>query len=327
MRIQRRGLFPPCTGQLRGSFDEYPYNASAAQTACARSNVQTIIVFTLVNGAIYALLASGMNLIFGAARMINLVHTAFAMLAAYGVFFLTQERGLGVIESSLMAVVAVTILGLLVYQGLLNRVRQHPQAVLLITMALAMAFQELMILRFTSAPKLLERLISGSTVILGVRVVNQHLLIVGAAALIILLIWLLLTRTRLGIAIRATADDAETANLMGISTPRTLLVTMGIGTALAAAAGVFMGPLWTLTPFMWLRPMTMVLVIIVLGGLGSLKGSIIGAFIIALVESLVYVLMPAYSYLSTVFALLVMAVMLVVRPGGLFGVVFEEERL
>ena len=286
-----------------------------------------IIVYTLVNGAVYALMASGMTLIFGAARLVNLAHTAFAMLAAYGMFFLIRERGFGLIESSLIVLIAVVLLSLLVYQGLLNRVRQHPQAILLITMALAMVFQEVMLLRFTGTPKPMVPFIEGHTVIFGVRVINQHLLVVGAAVAVIIVILLVLRKTKLGITIRAVADDAETANLMGISIPRTLLITMGMGTALAAVAGILMSPLWTLTPFIWLSPITMILVIVVLGGLGSIKGSLIGAFIIALVENLVVFLLPRHAYLSTVFALLVMAVMLAVRPGGLFGIVFEEERL
>lgn len=286
-----------------------------------------IIVYTLVNGAVYALLASGMTLIFGAARMINLVHTAFAMLAAYGMFFLIREQGLGIAESSLIVLVAIVALSLLVYQGLLNRVRQHPQAVLLITMALAMVFQEAMLLRFSGTPRHITPFIEGFTVIAGVRVINQHLLIMGTAAVVIALILLVLRRTKLGITIRAVADDPETANLMGISIPRTLLITMGIGTALAAVAGILMSPLWTITPLMWLSPMTMILVIIVLGGLGSIKGGIIGAFIIALAENLVVFLLPRYAFLSTTVALAVMATMLAVRPGGLFGIIFEEEKL
>ena len=286
-----------------------------------------IIVLTLVKGAVYALLASGMTLIFGAARMINMVHTAFAMLAAYGMFYLMRELGLGIAESSLIVLLAVVLLSLAVYQGLLNRVRQHPQAILLITMALAMVFQELMQLRFTGTPRPVLPFIDGRTVVFGVRVMNQHLLIVGATVVVIIIIMLVLRKTKLGITIRAVADDPETANLMGISVPRTLLITMGLGTALAAVTGILMSPLWTITPWMWLSPLTMILVIIVLGGLGSIKGSIIGALIIALVENLVVFLLPRYAFLNTTFALAIMAIVLAVRPGGLFGIMFEEERL
>jgi branched-chain amino acid transport system permease protein len=105
------------------------------------------------------------------------------------------------------------------------------------------------------------------------------------------------------------------------------MVTMGIGTALAGVAAVLVAPLQGVIYYMWLAPLTMVLVIVVLGGLGSIKGSIIGAFIIALVEALVFTLIPTLAYLYTVAALAVMVVMLVVKPAGLFGTLFEEERL
>jgi branched-chain amino acid transport system permease protein len=138
---------------------------------------------------------------------------------------------------------------------------------------------------------------------------------------------LLLAKTKLGIAIRAAANDAEVANLMGISIERTGMATMGIAAALAALAGIAVAPSQILLPEMWMAPLVMMLVIVVLGGLGSIKGSIIGAFIIALVETLIVFLVPQGAYLKVTFALLVMVIVLVVRPGGLFGIIFEEERL
>jgi branched-chain amino acid transport system permease protein len=289
--------------------------------------IERIIISTLVTGGVYALLASGFSLIFGMAHIINLAHTAFYMLAAYGMYIFTRQIGLGVIESIVITIVSVTVLGLLAYQFLINRIRQHIVAVLLITIALAMFFEQLM-LRFFGAHYLsTSYLIGGFTEILGVRVLNQHLLTLGIVAVVIIIVWLLLAKTKLGIAIRATAQDAEVANLMGISVPRTLLITMGIATALAAVAGIAVAPLWTIYPYMWTSPLMMVMVIVILGGLGNIKGSFIGAFIIALAEVLVVSLVPAGSYLRMVFAMLVMVIVLVVRPGGLFGVMFEEERL
>lgn len=289
--------------------------------------IERIIISTLVTGGVYALLASGFSLIFGMAHIINLAHTAFYMLAAYGMYIFTRQIGLGVIESIVITIVAVTVLGLLAYQFLINRIRQHIVAVLLMTVALAMLFEQLMVVFFGGHYLSTSYLIGGYTEILGVRVLNQHLLTLGIVAVVIIIVWLLLAKTKLGIAIRATAQDAEVANLMGISVPRTLLITMGIATALAAVAGIAVAPLWTIYPYMWTSPLMMVMVIVILGGLGNIKGSFIGAFIIALAEVLVVSLVPAGAFLRMVFAMLVMVIVLVVRPGGLFGVVFEEERL
>ncbi|MDO9333045.1 MAG: hypothetical protein Q7T57_00775, partial [Dehalococcoidales bacterium] len=116
-------------------------------------------------------------------------------------------------------------------------------------------------------------------------------------------------------------------NLMGINVSRILLITMTIASALAAIAGVVVAPTLVLEPYMWTHPLVMIMAIVVLGGLGSVKGSLIGAFIIGFVETAVVFLLPSGSFLKGAIALIVMVVILLVRPEGLFGVVFEEERL
>ena len=249
------------------------------------------------------------------------------MVATYGLFYFTRELGLGIIPSIALTVPAVTLLGILAYRFLINPIRMHPGAVLLMTVALAMAFEELMLELFSSQYQSVYPYIPGYRLLLGVRVLNQHLVILGIVAVVIIMVWLILTKTKLGVALRATAQDAEIANLMGISVPRTLMITMGIATALAGIAATAVAPMWTIYPGMWTPPLVMIMVIVVLGGLGSIKGSVIGAFIIALVEVLVITQMSRYIYLTTVFATVVMVIVLVVRPGGLFGVMFEEERL
>jgi len=289
--------------------------------------IERIIIGTLVTGGVYALLASGFSLIFGMAHIINLAQTAFYMLAAYGMYLFTRQIGWPVIPSIVITIVAVTLLGVLSYKLFINRIRQHLVAVLLMTIALALLFEQLMLLSYGGHYLSTPYLIEGFTEILGVRVLNQRLLTLGIVAVVIFIVWLLLAKTKLGIAIRATAQDAEVANLMGISVPRTLMLTMGVATALAAVAGIAVAPLEIIHTRMWTSPLMMVMVIVVLGGLGNIKGSFIGAFIIALVEVLVVSLVPQGSFLKMVFAMLVMVIVLVVRPGGLFGIVFEEERL
>ncbi len=288
---------------------------------------EQIIILTLVTGGVYALLAIGFSLIFGNARIINLAHTGFFMLAAYGLYYFMRRLGLGAVPSIFIVLPAITLIGILAYRFLINPIREHLAAVLLMTVAIALVFQELMLWAFSSSFWAIPALIPGYTVILGVTVLNQHLLTLGIVAVVIVIVWLILSRTKLGIALRATAQDAEIANLMGISVPRTLMITMGIATALAGVAAVAVAPIWTIYPVMWSTPLVIVLVIVVLGGLGSIKGSIIGAFIIAFVQVLTVNLLPSYSYLQMVFAILVMVIVLVVRPGGLFGIMFEEERL
>ena len=289
--------------------------------------IASILILTLVNGSVYALLAAGMSLIFGVGRIINLAHTAFFVLAGYFMYYFTRRLDWGAPESAVITVVAVTLVGVLVYRFLLDRVRQHQQAILLITVALALVFQEILLATFGEFYRSSATLISGATEILGTKVQNQYILVIGVSVAVLVFLSLLLSKTKLGTAIRATANDAEVASLMGISVPRTLMVTMGIATGLAAVAAVLVGSLWIIYPMIWMQPLTMILVIVILGGLGSIKGSFIGAYIIALVEVLAVRYVPQGAFLAMPLMLLVLVIVLVVRPGGLFGIILEEERL
>jgi branched-chain amino acid transport system permease protein len=289
--------------------------------------IEGIIIQGLIKGGTYALLAVGFSLIFGVARMINLSHTCFYMLAAYGIYAFTKLLGIPIIASAALSLLATTIIGILTYRLFIDRVREHQVTVMLITLALAMVFQEWMILAFSSEPLGAPSFITGYWEIIGVKVSYQNLLTFGIALTVLLGVWAVLSKTRLGVAIRATAQDSEIANLMGINVRRILLITMALAAALAAVAGVVVAPTLTLEPRMWTSPLVMIMAIVVLGGLGSVKGSFIGAFIIGFIEVLVVFLMPGGAFLKGAFALLVMVLILLVRPEGLFGVAFEEERL
>ena len=289
--------------------------------------IEGILIIGLVRGGVYALLAVGFSLIFGVARMINLAHTCFYMLAAYGIYTFADMLGMSPILSIIISLIATTIIGLGTYKLFIDRVREHHVTVMLITLAIAMIFQECMLLAYGGHYLGAPSFIPGYQEILGVKVSYQHLLTFGVVLVVLLGVWALLSKTRLGIAIRATAQDTEIANLMGIDVSRILLITMCIAAALAAVAGVVVAPTLVLEPHMWTPPLVMIMAIVVLGGLGSVKGSFIGAFIIGFVEVLVVFLLPAGAFLKGAIALLVMVIVLLVRPEGLFGVAFEEERL
>lgn len=293
----------------------------------SQAMIEGILIIGLVRGGVYALLAVGFSLIFGVARMINLAHTSFYMLAAYGLYTFAKLLGLPLVVSILLSLVITTLIGLGTYKLFIDRIREHHVTVLLITLALAMVFQESMILAFGSHYLGAPSFVSGYWQIIGVKVSFQHLLTFGVALAVLLGVWVLLLKTRLGIAIRATAQDPEIAGLMGINVSRILLITMGIASALAAVAGIVVAPTLVLEPRMWTHPLVIVMAIVVLGGLGSVKGSFIGAFIIGFVEVLVVFLVPSGAFLKGAVALLVMVLILMIRPEGLFGVAFEEERL
>ncbi len=285
-----------------------------------------ILITTLVNAAAYAMLAVGFSLIFGVGRIINLAHTAYYMLAGFAIFALTGMAGFSAAPAILLSIAAITIIAVLCYKTLIDPMREHETTVLIITIALALVFQELMFKFFGGQFRSVPSLAKGFFVILGVQVTRQHALTCAVLAVILGAVWLLLQKTRLGLAIRATAQDKEVANLMGMDVSSIATATAAISAALAATAGALVAPLNILEPHMWLHPLTIILAIVVLGGLGSIKGSILGAIIIALSESLVIFLVPQGSFLKGAFSLLIMIIVLLIRPEGLFGVVLEGER-
>jgi branched-chain amino acid transport system permease protein len=288
--------------------------------------LQDILVTGLVNGGVYALLAIGFSLIFGVARIVNIAHTAFYMLAAYCFYTLLVKFNLGFLLSGVISVGAVTLLSVLCYRLVIEPVREHESAVLIATIALALVFQELMLFIFGGHYLGIPSTLEGGVRILGVSIPYQRMLILVVAAAMLTAVWLVLYRTRLGLAIRATANDLEVANLMGMNVHRVAMATVAISVALAAIAGVVVAPVFVVDPFMWLAPLVTMLAIVVLGGLGSLKGSLIGALIIGYVEAITVFALPGGAYLKGAVALLIMVVVLLARPEGLFGVAFEEER-
>ena len=287
---------------------------------------QDILVTGLVNGGVYALLAIGFSLVFGVARIVNIAHTAFYMLAAYAFYALLVKGGLGFVSSALIAVAGVTLLSVVCYRLVIEPVREHDAAVLIATIALGLIFQEMMLFSFGGHYLGIPSTLDGAVQFLGVSIPYQRLLILVVAAVVLALVWFLLYRTRLGLAIRATANDLEVANLMGMNVNRVAMTTVAISVALASVAGVVVAPVYVVDPFMWLAPLVTMLAIVVLGGLGSLKGSLIGALIIGYVEAITVFAVPAGAYLKGAVALLIMVIVLLLRPEGLFGVVFEEER-
>ena len=288
--------------------------------------LQDILVTGLVNGGVYALLAIGFSLIFGVARIVNIAHTAFYMLAAYCFYTLLTKTGLGLVLSGLIAVLGVTLFSVLCYRLVIEPVREHEAAVLIATIALALIFQEVMLFTFGGHFLGIPSTLEGAVRVLGVSIPYQRLLILVVAAVMLLAVWFILYRTRLGLAIRATANDLEVANLMGMSVNRVAMATVAISVALASVAGVVVAPVFVVDPFMWLAPLVTMLAIVVLGGLGSLKGSLIGALVIGFVEAITVFAIPAGAYLKGAVALLIMVIVLLARPEGLFGVAFEEER-
>ncbi len=285
-----------------------------------------IIITGLITGSMLALLAISFSLIFGVARIVNIAHTAFYMVAAYCIFSLTVKFGLNPVMGMVAAILVVTVMGLLAYKFLIDPIREHEAAVLIATIALAMIFQEAVMLIYTGDYRTVSALIEGYFIVTGVKVFYQQVLTFGVVLAILGILWVLLMKTNLGLAIRSTAEDREVANLMGMNDSRLAMITMGISVALAGFTGAVIAPLTVLSPFMWMEPLIMMMAVVVLGGLGSIKGSFTAAYILGFTEALVVFLIPKGAFLKGSVALSIMILVLLLRPEGLFGISFEEER-
>ena len=285
-----------------------------------------ILIDGLIKGSVYALLAIGFSLVLGVARIINIAHTALFMVASYLIYMGTKTMGLSPWVALPISIAGTVLLGLFIYKFFIKPIQEHEAAVLIATIAVAMMIQEVFLMSFGGSYLGVDPLIAGYATILGVKVTYQHLLALVLALAILALVRFFLMKTRVGLAIRSTAQDREVANLMGMNVTMVAMWTMAVSVGLAAITGAIVAPLLTVEPTMWMHPLIMMLAIVVLGGLGSIEGSFVGAYILGFAESIVVFVLPMGSFLKDSVALSIMILVLLIRPEGLFGVSFEEER-
>ena len=276
-----------------------------------------ILVFGAVTSAVYAMLAVGFTLIFGVARVLNLAHGAFYGLGAYGCYLLTGRLGWPLLPAALVAVLFVAAFGVAMERFLVRPLRHSALAVLMITIAVALLFEQAMFLLFGSEARNVPAFVNATWSYGELDVSGQRLLTLGAGTAIVALLWLFINRTRLGSAILALSQDREGALYMGIPADRIYAVVMAISAAIAAAAGVLTAPFLTVQPTMDLLPMIKAFSIVIVGGLGSIPGSILAALLLGYSETIVaYAISPAWTEIVSLVAVLLT---LILRPAGLLG--------
>lgn len=276
-----------------------------------------VVIFGTIWGAIYTVLALGFTLIFGVARVLNLAYGAIYMVASYLIYSLVSGLGLAAVPAWIIAVVATSIAGVAMYRVFIHPIRDSLGSVLIVTSGIAIFLQEVAVLVYSTEPRYVPTAFPGSLEILGVRVTHQQLLTLFVAVALVVLLHAVLVRTRLGRELRAVAQDSEMAALMGIAVQRAYLFAMGLSTALAAAAGALVAPFLTVSPEMGWSPLLVAFTIVVLGGLGSLGGTIVAAFIVAYAEMLTAFLISPQLRDAVTFAIMILT--LVFRPHGLYG--------
>ena len=276
-----------------------------------------ILIYGAVTSAIYALLAVGFTLIFGVARILNLAHGSFYALGAYGTYVLTSLAGLPLWQAASIAIAFVAVFGIVVEKVLIRPLRHSQLGVLMISLAIALVVEQTLFLVFGSEYRNVPAFVDTKINLGGVDVAGQRLLTLVVAAVSIAALYLFIQFTRLGSAILAISQDPEAAKYMGIPSDKIFSLVMAISAALAALAGVMAGPFLSVQPSMHLLPIVKAFAIVVVGGLGSIPGSIAAAFLLGYAETCVaYLISASWTEIVSVLATLLM---LVFRPAGIFG--------
>jgi branched-chain amino acid transport system permease protein len=277
------------------------------------------VMLGLINGSFYALLSLGLAVIFGLLNVINFAHGALYMLGAFVAWALLHFTGLGYWPALVVAPLVVGALVVVLERTMLSRLyRLDPLYNLLLTFGLALVLQGLFRIRFGSSgePYAIPEALRGAKD-LGFMVLPIYRgWVMGISLVVCLATWFVIERTKLGSTLRAATENPALVQAFGVNVPRMITLTYGFGVALAAFAGVLAAPIYRVSPDMGGNLIIVVFAVVVIGGMGSIMGSIVTGFVLGLIEGLTKVYYPAASN-TVVFAL--MALVLLVRPAGLFG--------
>lgn len=301
--------------------------------------IEQILVLGAVTGAMYALLALGFTLIYGVAEVVNMAYGAISLIGTYmfiffASFWAIEQAGITVVPHSYvvlaiaLAAIVVGIIGGIIYRFIIDPVVEDLLALLVITIGVAIILQQSMSIGFGDSHQAVIINVKGSIPVLGVRVITSQALAAVVSLVLFAILWIFIAKTKTGEAMRATASDREAAMLMGIDTRKLSMLTMTISSSLAAVAGILTVASTTqvATPYIWPEPLIMSFAIVILGGLGSIKGTFIASFIFGYSEQAFLAFMPGQAgFLRGAFALVVMVIVLVLRPRGLFGKHIEFE--
>ncbi len=268
-------------------------------------------------GALLFLLASGLSLIFGVMRVVNMAHGSYFLLGGYiGLTVVLRTRSF--VMAMVAGTVAIALVGIGMERLFLRRLRGQELGQVLMTVGFSLIFQDLALLIWGGDPYNLPvpAALGGALRVGGMVFPIYRIFIMGVAVAVGLGLWLLLDRTRVGAMIRAAVDDGEMAEGVGINVPRISLVVFGLGAALAALGGVVGAGFLGVYPGADSEVLPYAFVVVIVGGLGSLPGAMVGSLVVGLLDNFGKALFPELAYF-TLFA--PMAVILALRPTGLFG--------
>jgi branched-chain amino acid transport system permease protein len=274
-------------------------------------------VIGLSIGSIYILMALGLTLMFGMMHIINFAHGAIYMLGAFVIYYFFAQWGTPYFFAFLLAMVLLGAFGFCVERCIYRTVKGGIEPTLVALLALTTFLQAAGYPVFGPLDKDVPSVFTGTHNILGVSISSERLVIIPAAAILVLALYLFINKTKVGGAMRAIEQDKEAAALQGVNVHFVNALAFAVGFALAAASGALMAPIFKLDPMMGEQPLLKAFIIIILGGLGSIPGAILGGLMLGFVDSIVATALgvePAFL-LSFVFIIL----LLLFKPNGLFG--------
>ena len=280
-------------------------------------------------GSLYGLIAIGYTMVYGILRLINFAHGDILMLGAYFVFFGTSVFSLPWGIAIIVAILGASLMGILVDRVAYRPLREAPRISALIS-AIAVSFfiESLSVVLFTGLPRPVYQpdWLTAPFLVGNIRLLPLTLIVPAVSCMLVLALLWMVYKTKPGLAMRAISKDIETTRLLGVRVDRIIALTFGIGSALAAASGI----MWALRypqihPYMGIFPGFKAFIAAVLGGIGSIQGAMVGGLILGLIEIMVVAFLPALSGYRDAFAFIVLVLVLLVRPTGIFGEHTEEK--
>jgi branched-chain amino acid transport system permease protein len=277
------------------------------------------LLIGLINGSFYALLSLGLAVIFGLLNIINFTHGAQYMMGAFVAYFLAQKAGLGYWWSLILVPLLVGATGVLIERLMLSRLYKLDHLYgLLLTFGIALIIQGIFRQQFGSSglPYPMPSQLEGGRNLGFMFLPNYRAWVIFASLVICIGTWFVIERTKLGAYLRAATENPTLVQAFGVNVPRMITLTYGFGVGLAALAGVMAAPIYTVNPLMGADLIIVVFAVVVIGGMGSILGSVLTGFALGVVEGLTKVFFPEAS--NTVI-FVIMAIVLMIRPQGLFG--------
>ncbi len=277
-----------------------------------------VLVQGALTSAVIALVALGFSLVYGVGGIVNLAHGSFFMIGAYSAYAMTQT-GAPLLVAAVVGVLAATLAGVLLERLVIAPIRHQEVAVLIATLAVAILVQSGVQFFYGGLERQLPGFVDGAVSVFGVTL-QQTRVLAGLIALVtIVTVLLVLTRSPAGRMVRAVAQDEEASRLIGVRPERVTLYVLAIGAGLAGLAGVLTAPYGVLTPTMWLLPLTQAFAIVILGGLGSIPGTVLASVVVGFLDRFVAFNVKDGDIKVGLVTVAVILATLVLRPQGFLG--------